>query len=136
MKIIIAGAGEVGTHLAKLLSRENFDILLLDEDASKLRDLEASFDLLTSIGSPTSIKDLKEVSIEKADFFAYRPIGFFQINGSLLQCFFTIVINGHLRSYVSVFLLNGLQIGYQLHICFAKQSFALLHGTFHDAIIA
>lgn len=69
MKIIIAGAGEVGTHLAKLLSRENFDILLLDEDASKLRDLEASFDLLTSIGSPTSIKDLKEVSIEKADLF-------------------------------------------------------------------
>lgn len=69
MKIIIAGAGEVGTHLAKLLSRENFDILLLDEDASKLRDLEASFDLLTNIGSPTSIKDLKEVSIEKADLF-------------------------------------------------------------------
>jgi len=32
MKIIIAGAGEVGTHLAKLLARENFDILLLDED--------------------------------------------------------------------------------------------------------
>ena len=69
MKIIIAGAGEVGTHLAKLLARENFDILLLDEDASKLKDLEASFDLLTSIGSPTSIKDLKEVSIEKADLF-------------------------------------------------------------------
>ena len=69
MKIIIAGAGEVGTHLAKLLSRENFDILLLDEDASKLRDLEASFDLLTNIGSPTSIKDLKEDSIEKADLF-------------------------------------------------------------------
>ena len=69
MKIIIAGAGEVGTHLAKLLARENFDILLLDEDASKLRDLEASFDLLTSIGSPTSIKDLKEASIEKADLF-------------------------------------------------------------------
>lgn len=69
MKIIIAGAGEVGTHLAKLLARENFDILLLDEDASKLKDLEASFDLLTSIGSPTSIKDLKEASIEKADLF-------------------------------------------------------------------
>lgn len=32
MKIIIAGAGEVGTHLAKLLARENFDTILLDED--------------------------------------------------------------------------------------------------------
>ncbi len=69
MKIIIGGAGEVGTHLAKLLARENFDILLLDEDASKLKDLEASFDLMTSTGSPTSINDLKEAGIEKADLF-------------------------------------------------------------------
>ncbi len=69
MKIIIAGAGEVGTHLAKLLARENFDILLLDEDGSKLKDLEASFDLMTSVGSPTSINDLKEIEVEKADLF-------------------------------------------------------------------
>ena len=33
MKIIIAGAGAVGTHLAKLLSRENHDITLIDESA-------------------------------------------------------------------------------------------------------
>lgn len=33
MKIIIAGAGAVGTHLAKLLSREHHDITLMDESA-------------------------------------------------------------------------------------------------------
>ncbi len=75
MKIIIAGAGEVGTHLAKLLARENFDILLLDEDPSKLKDLEASYDLITSIGSPTSITDLQEAGIDKADLFvAVTPL--------------------------------------------------------------
>ena len=36
MKIIIAGAGEVGTHLAKMLSKENQDITLLDNDQAKL----------------------------------------------------------------------------------------------------
>lgn len=69
MKIIIAGAGEVGTHLAKLLARENFDILLLDEDPLKLKDLESSYDLLTNTGSPTSINDLKEAGIDRADLF-------------------------------------------------------------------
>ncbi len=75
MKIIIAGAGEVGTHLAKLLARENFDILLLDEDPAKLKDLEASYDLITNVGSPTSITDLQEAGIDKTDLFvAVTPL--------------------------------------------------------------
>ena len=36
MKIIIGGAGAVGTHLAKLLSVEKQDIILMDEDEEKL----------------------------------------------------------------------------------------------------
>jgi len=75
MKIIIAGAGEVGIHLAKLLARENFDLLLLDEDSAKLKDLEASYDLITNVGSPTSITDLKESGIDRADLFvAVTPL--------------------------------------------------------------
>ncbi len=75
MKIIIAGAGEVGTHLAKLLARENFDILLLEEDADKIQNLEANYDLITHVGSPTSITDLKETGIHKADLFiAVTPL--------------------------------------------------------------
>ncbi|MFV0471952.1 MAG: Trk system potassium transporter TrkA [Paludibacteraceae bacterium] len=69
MKIIIAGAGEVGTHLAKLLSKENMDITLMDEAASKLNNMESMYDLLTHAGSPTSIQSLKEVGVEKADLF-------------------------------------------------------------------
>ncbi|MDD3490971.1 MAG: Trk system potassium transporter TrkA [Paludibacter sp.] len=69
MKIIIAGAGEVGTHLAKLLARENFDTILLDEDPAKLKDLEASHDLMTYTGLPTSISALKEAGVATADLF-------------------------------------------------------------------
>ncbi|MBN2765215.1 MAG: Trk system potassium transporter TrkA [Paludibacteraceae bacterium] len=69
MKIIIAGAGEVGTHLAKLLARENFDTILLDEEPSKMKDLEANYDLMTFVGSPTSINTLKEAGVDKADLF-------------------------------------------------------------------
>jgi len=75
MKIIIAGAGEVGTHLAKLLARENFDILLLDEDPARIKDLEASYDLLTYVGSPTSITALTEAGVNGVDLFiAVTPL--------------------------------------------------------------
>lgn len=69
MKIIIAGAGAVGTHLAKLLSREKQDIILMDDDEDKLSTLSSNFDLMTVTGSPTSIQGLKEVGIREADLF-------------------------------------------------------------------
>ena len=69
MKIIIAGAGAVGTHLAKLLSNEKEDIILLDEDEERLSFLNSNFDLMTVVGSPTSIKSLKEAGVKSADLF-------------------------------------------------------------------
>ena len=69
MRIIIAGAGEVGTHLAKLLSRENMEISLMDEDPEKLGDLDANYDLLTKAGSPKSIRDLKAIGVHNCDLF-------------------------------------------------------------------
>ena len=52
MRIIIAGAGAVGTHLAKLFSRERHDITLIDEDASRLANLSSNYDMLTLQTSP------------------------------------------------------------------------------------
>ncbi len=69
MRIIIVGAGEVGTHLAKLLSRENIDITLMDEDAEKMANLESNYDLLTQVGSPTSIRDLKDAHVKDVNLF-------------------------------------------------------------------
>ena len=69
MKIIIAGAGNVGTHLAKLLTREKQDIILMDDDEEKLTALSSNFDLLTVTASPSSISGLKEVGVKEADLF-------------------------------------------------------------------
>ena len=59
MKIIIAGAGAVGTHLAKLLSDEKQDIILMDENEEKLSKLDSNFDLMTVNASPTPFPALK-----------------------------------------------------------------------------
>lgn len=69
MRIIIAGAGEVGTHLAKLLSRENMDISLIDPSAERLGDLSANYDMLTRVASPTSLHDLRDVGVKDVDLF-------------------------------------------------------------------
>lgn len=69
MKIIIAGAGAVGTHLAKLLSKERHDITLIDEDSERLEGISSNFELLTICASPSSIATLKEAEAGKADLF-------------------------------------------------------------------
>lgn len=69
MKIIIAGAGAVGTHLAKLLSRERHDITLIDEKPDRLENLAADFDLMTIERSPMSLEALREADTQKADLF-------------------------------------------------------------------
>ena len=69
MNIIIGGAGEVGTHLAELLSSEKQDIILMDEDESKLSKMDSNFDLMTVCASPTSIQALKNAGVNDADLF-------------------------------------------------------------------
>ena len=67
MKIIIAGAGDVGFHLAKLLSYESQDTYIIDFDGEKLDYLNNHLDVITKKGDATSIKLLKEVGIDSAD---------------------------------------------------------------------
>ncbi|MBB4034492.1 trk system potassium uptake protein TrkA [Dysgonomonas hofstadii] len=69
MNIVIAGAGAVGTHLAKLLSMENHDIVLMDLDKEKLSFTGSNLEMMTMTGSCTSLKDLTEVGIKEADLF-------------------------------------------------------------------
>jgi len=68
MKIIIVGAGEVGTHLAKLLSQEKQDIVLLDSNEDNL-NISGNYEILTTIGNPTSIADLRSAGVKGADMF-------------------------------------------------------------------
>jgi trk system potassium uptake protein TrkA len=69
MKILIAGAGEVGTHLAKMLSSEFHDIMVIDHDEENLKGIDANLDLITIVGSATSFQVLKDANIKKTDLF-------------------------------------------------------------------
>jgi len=67
MKIIIAGAGEVGYHLAKLLSYESQDITLIDCNRENLEYADAHLDIRVIKGDATSIGILKEARVSSAD---------------------------------------------------------------------
>lgn len=67
MKIIIAGAGDVGFHLAKLLSYESQDTYIIDFDGERLNYINNHLDVITKKGDATSIKLLKEIGIDSAD---------------------------------------------------------------------
>lgn len=69
MKIIIAGAYEIGSHLAKLLSRNNQDIVLIDDDEERLENVSSDYDILTMHASPTSLKALKDAGTADANLY-------------------------------------------------------------------
>lgn len=69
MKIIISGAYAIGTHLARLLSRNDQDIVLIDEDEDRLETVSNDYDLMTLHASPQSVKTLREAGISGADLF-------------------------------------------------------------------
>lgn len=67
MKIIIAGAGEVGFHLARLLSRESQDIVLIDNDQRVLNRAQNELDAFVMRGNATSLRVLEEAEVAEAD---------------------------------------------------------------------
>ncbi len=69
MKIVIAGAGEVGTHLAKMLSNEDQDIILIDGEQSRLDVIDSNYNLMTRQGSSSSFESLRYVGIDKTDLY-------------------------------------------------------------------
>lgn len=69
MKIVIAGAGEVGSHLAKMLSNESNDITVIDSDQERLDALGAIADVVTVEGNPSTIHTLQEAGTADADLF-------------------------------------------------------------------
>ena len=69
MKVVIAGAGAVGTHLSKLLSTEHHDCVLIDDDEDRLGGMDSNYDIMAVNASPTSIKTLKDAGVGSADLF-------------------------------------------------------------------
>jgi len=69
MKIIIAGAGDVGFHLAKLLVLEDHEITIIDLHEEKLAQLAKQLDVVTVKGNATSFSVMEEADISNADLF-------------------------------------------------------------------
>lgn len=69
MKIIISGAGEVGSHLAKMLSNEANDITVIDSDQGRLEALASNTDVITVEGNLSAIRTLSEAGAAEADLF-------------------------------------------------------------------
>lgn len=69
MKIVIVGAGEVGTHLAKMLSNEDQDIILLDNDQERLDIIDSNYNLMTWNGSSSSFSTLRDIGVGDADLY-------------------------------------------------------------------
>lgn len=69
MRIIIAGAGEVGSHLAKMLAYESHEITIIDADHRRLEELTAISDVLTIEGDVTSFETLKRAEVSRCSLF-------------------------------------------------------------------
>ena len=67
MKIIIAGTGEVGFHLSKLLAQESHDIVIIDTSKIALEKATKNLDVSTIRGDATSVKTLEKAGVNKAD---------------------------------------------------------------------
>lgn len=69
MRIVIAGAGDVGFHLAKLLALESQDTTIIDTDKDTLDYMSTHLDVHTISGSCTSFNILKEARVEDCDLY-------------------------------------------------------------------
>ena len=85
MTIIITGAYAIGTHLARLLSRNHEDITIIDKDPERLAQIGSDYDLLTMEASPESIRALKEAGIAHTDLYiAVTPDQSVNMNNCIL----------------------------------------------------
>lgn len=68
MRIVIIGVGEVGFHVAKALSQEDFDITVIDNDPENCRRASEHLDVIVVQGNGASPKNLIEANVDKADY--------------------------------------------------------------------
>ena len=67
MRIVVIGAGEVGFDVARMLSEEQHDVFVVDNDATVLRRVRRKLDVMTVEGSGTAARVLEEAQIREAD---------------------------------------------------------------------
>lgn len=69
MKIVVAGAGGVGTYLTERLVQENHDLVVIDHNPVVLEALASTYDIQTVRGTTSAIATLKDAGLERSDIF-------------------------------------------------------------------
>lgn len=69
MKIVISGIGEMGSHLARMLSGNGHDITVIDSDTKALNELNNLADLITVEGDTTAFAVLRKAGVRRCDLF-------------------------------------------------------------------
>ena len=67
MRIVIVGAGAIGSYLAKKLSVERHDVVVIESDPEVAASAQNEIDCLVITGNGASVETLKKAGIEKAD---------------------------------------------------------------------
>ena len=65
MKIVILGAGRIGSSLARNLSNSNYEVCIVDENKNKLSELEDKLDIMTVEGSASHLNTLKKSGLNE-----------------------------------------------------------------------
>jgi len=94
MKIIIVGAGEVGFNIARRLSEENHDVVVIDKDQNKINHLQTVIDVQAIVGSGTSPSLLQEAGIKESDIIVAATDS---DEANLIACFYA----QHLTDYIT-----------------------------------
>ena len=134
MKVVIEGAGEVGSHLAKMLRAEANEVTVSDDNADRITSLTPYADVETVLGNPSSIEILRAANVEKADLFiAVYPLAAHEINivGALLVVGAGVALVGgqlHVFRRLFVGLLHALSVQIQETQAVLGFGFALVGG--------
>ncbi len=67
MRVIVIGAGEVGFDVARLLSQEQHDVVVVDMDAEAVEEVSSKLDVMTIHGNGTAVSVLEKAGVRKAD---------------------------------------------------------------------
>ncbi len=94
MKIIIIGAGEVGFTIAQRLSEENHDVVVIEKDPNKIRQIQNVIDVQAIAGSGTSPSILHEAGIKETDILVAATDS---DEANLIACFYA----QHLTDYIT-----------------------------------
>jgi len=94
MKVIIIGAGEVGFNIAQRLSVENHDVVVIETDPNKIRQIQNVIDVQAILGSGTSPSVLHEAGIKESDIIVAATDSD-EVN--LVACFYA----QHLTDYIT-----------------------------------